>query len=251
MTTKVQKNIVDSNNENQIDPYSPLELLKNDRIREVILQMITEYVVDFRRHDALEIYLNAFHPGNTEDWNDLPFDGTNGLSKVLDLLGISSKPKDDFYDSLYKMAWDIIEGSENEANTVAVNILSRWTRKIKNYFSSKSKTTITNQSKFTKVSEEAILRLIEDNIIFISFSSKVDDLLSTLQPTTEGVQPVNNGIEPVLTLIGFEPGDLFDELFSFFYNETEQRYDRRPYKEVASIIYSGWLKIINEYQKAQ
>lgn len=138
MTTKVQKNSVVTNNENQIDPYSPLELLKNDRIREVILQIISEYVVDFRRYDAIEIYLNAFYPNNKDDWHYNPFDGKNGLDKALVLLGITLKQHLNFYESLEKMAWDIIDGSKNKADLVALTVLSRWIPEITNYFNSKN-----------------------------------------------------------------------------------------------------------------
>lgn len=138
MTTKVQKNIVDSNNENQIDPYSPLELLKNERIREVILQIISEYVVAFRRHDAIEMYLNAFDPNNKDEWHDHPFDGSNGLDKVLILIGITPKQHYNFFESLDKMAWDIIDGSKNKADLVALTILSRWIPEITNYFNYKN-----------------------------------------------------------------------------------------------------------------
>lgn len=138
MKTKVQKNIVDSNNENQIDPYSPLELLKNDRIIEVILQMITEYVVDFRRHDAIVMYLNAYDPDNNYNHIYHPVDGKNGLNKVFNLLGISSKQHYDFHQSLDQMAWDIIDGSKNKADLVALTVLYRWTPEITNYFNSKN-----------------------------------------------------------------------------------------------------------------
>lgn len=138
MKTNVQKNPVDTNCEHQIDPYSPLELLKNDRIREVILQVISEYVVDFRRHDAIEMYLNAFNPKNKDDWHDHPFDGKNGLDKALVLLGITPKQHFNFYESLDKMAWDIIEYSKNNADLVALTVLSRWIPEITNYFNSKN-----------------------------------------------------------------------------------------------------------------
>lgn len=138
MNTKVQKNSIVTNNENKIDPYSPLELLNNDRIREVILQIISEHVVNFRRHDAIEMYLNTFDPNNKDQWNEHPVDGNSGLDKVFVLLGITPRQHFDFYDSLDKMAWDIIDGSKNKADLVALTILSRWVPEITNYFNSKN-----------------------------------------------------------------------------------------------------------------
>lgn len=137
MTTKVQKNSIVTNKEKHIDPYSPLELLKNDRIREEILQIISEYVLDFRRHDAIEMYLNAYDPSNKDDWNERPFDGKDGLDKALVLLGITPKQHYNFYESLDKMAWDIIDGSKNKTDLVALTVLSRWIPEITNYFSTK------------------------------------------------------------------------------------------------------------------
>ncbi|KPE50121.1 hypothetical protein [Chryseobacterium indologenes] len=138
MKTNVQKNSVVKNNERQIDPYTALELLNNERIRSVIIQMISEYVVYFRRHDALEMYLNAFNPKDDENHHNCPFDGFSGVGKVLTLLGITPKEHFEFYEVLGKMAWDIIDSSKHKADLVALTVLSRWIPEINNYFNSKN-----------------------------------------------------------------------------------------------------------------
>ena len=89
-----------------------------------------------------------------------------------------------------------------------------------------------------------ILKLLEDNIILLRLHTRLDDLINVLQPNTEGIEPENNGIKPILNLLGFHSGDIYDDLFSYFWNVNCMRDDNRPFKEVAEIVLSGWKNII-------
>lgn len=136
MTTKVQKNLEEKNNQGLNTVYSAIELLKQEQFKTAILKVISDEVMNYRIDDAITQLHNCFAPFLKKDPNWDGINKRNGYTIALCMLGITDE--DELCEKLFQIMYEHGYNSLFDAELVANVIFQNWVYEITNYFNSKN-----------------------------------------------------------------------------------------------------------------
>lgn len=108
----------------------------NNTQEEVIIHILTDHILWQRVYKAMNIALNAVHPGANEYFNFDPNDQYTGYGSVLKLIGLVEVSYE--LNSVLHEIFSEISKSDGDARLLANRLYLEWSAKIDEYKTRKS-----------------------------------------------------------------------------------------------------------------